>query len=515
MQQLTTEEGVVPATVLLQKDWRMGHLYYITNKLGQRVRYKKNKVQEHFDANKHTRNIVLKSRQHGVTTHEAIDMLDDCLFTPNFSGLLISYDRESSEDIFKNKVDFAWQNFPQELRKMYKVDSERRNTLRFDFQDGTYSNISVRTSGRSATHHRVHISEFGRICRKYPDKANEIMTGTIPAVPMGGRLDIESTAEGAKGEFYDLFWEAWNRGSNNLKPTEFKAHFYNWQWDTDEINLILEKGEPNLPRDFKAYQRDLKLTDREITYYYYKFIALGRNWQRLKQEYPTTCEEAFESSLEGSYFFDYLAEMRAGGRIRDIPIERGLPVHTYWDLGMDDTTVVLFFQVVHNEWRLIDCYENFGKGLEHYIQMLQTKGYVYGTHTAPHDIKVRELSTGESRWEAARRLGINFRIAPKLPKNDQIDALRRKFNLLWVDKERCATWLKHLGNYRKEWNEKHGIWEDHPAHGEESHWADSSMLWAVTANIQPLDDFKENKRRIRRRKPRKKRAGYSFKMSGY
>jgi len=508
------DKDILLSTRLLDKSWRMGLLYKISDKKSNSVQFKMNKAQEHFNANKHSRNIILKSRQLGFTTFETVDMLDDCLFTPNFSGLLISYDKDSAKDIFTNKIDYAWKNFPEELKRMYKMDAERQNMLRFDFQNGTYSNISVRTSGRSATHNRVHISEFAKICRTRPDKAEEIMTGTIPAVPMGGRVDIESTAEGARGDFHDMFWEAYNRGTASLRPTEYKAHFYNWQWDTEEIATI-ESVATDLPRDFKAYQKEHGLTDIEITYYYYKWLSLARDWQRLNREYPTTPEEAFSASLKGNYYFDYISEMRAGGRIRNIPIETGLPVHTYWDLGMDDTTCIIFLQVVHNELRLIDYYENFGKGLEHYAKVLQDKKYIYATHTAPHDIKVRELSTGESRWEAARKLGINFRIAPKLPVQDGIDAVRRKFNLFWIDPVRCAILLKHMGNYHKEWNDKMGIWENKPAHDESSHANDALRVLATTVGTQPMDDFQKEQKRIRRNRKPKKKGGYGLKMSGY
>lgn len=56
--------------------------------------------------------------------------------------------------------------------------------------------MTVSNSGRSGTHNRVHVSEFAKLCAKYPAKADEIITGTIPSVPANGRMDIESTAEG-------------------------------------------------------------------------------------------------------------------------------------------------------------------------------------------------------------------------------------------------------------------------------------------------------------------------------
>ena len=95
---------ILSDTRLLDKEWRVKNLYHISNKNQRKVLMIKNEAQEDFNRNKHTRNIILKSRQLGFTTFEAIDMLDDCLFTRNFSGLLISYDKESALDIFTNRL---------------------------------------------------------------------------------------------------------------------------------------------------------------------------------------------------------------------------------------------------------------------------------------------------------------------------------------------------------------------------------------------------------------------------
>src|SRR3546814_18785208 len=62
------------------------------------------------------------------------------------------------------------------------------------------SSIRVATSMRSGTIHRLHVSEFGKICAKFPDKAHEVVTGSLPAVPLDGIAIIESTAEGQSSE---------------------------------------------------------------------------------------------------------------------------------------------------------------------------------------------------------------------------------------------------------------------------------------------------------------------------
>lgn len=284
---------------LKDKAWRTSHFYKIRDKEKNLVTFKRNKAQRHFNENKHTRNIILKSRQLGFTTDEAIDMLDETLFEKNSESLLIAQDLDKSKDIFDNKIKLSWDNFA--LKHLYEVDLNSARRLKVGFGDGSYSSVVVDLSGRSGTFNRLHITEFAKICKEFPDRAREIIEGSIPAVPMSGRVDIESTAEDPFGLFHDIFWEAWNRGEPK-HPTQFKAHFYNWRWD-EEIERVTPISD--LPKEFLDYQLKYQLSDKEISYYYLKFLSLGddvRGWATMKKEFPTTPEEAFFAA--GDKFFD-------------------------------------------------------------------------------------------------------------------------------------------------------------------------------------------------------------------
>src|SRR3990167_1315679 len=163
---------------LKDPEWRLSHFYKIRDKEGKLIKFIKNSAQKHFEEHKHTRNAILKSRQLGFTTNEAIGMLDESLFNKNFYSLLIAQDLETAKDIFGNKIELAWNNFP--LKELYEVNTDSARMLKFDFGDGTFSSIAVDSSGRSGTFSRVHITEFGLVAKKFPDKAKEIMEGTIP-----------------------------------------------------------------------------------------------------------------------------------------------------------------------------------------------------------------------------------------------------------------------------------------------------------------------------------------------
>lgn len=339
---------------LLDKTWRLSHLYKIKDKNKQLITFRRNRAQEHFNKNKWYRNIILKSRQLGFTTDESMDMLDDTLFTKNFDCLLIAEDKEKAIEIFDKKIDLAWQNF--KLKALYSLDNDQARKMKFGFGDGTFGSILVDNSGRSGTFHRVHITELALVCKKYPAKAKEIIEGTIPAVPVDGRIDIESTAEEDFGLFHDMFWEAWNRG-NPTRPIEFKAHFYNWTWDDEDLSKITDAEIQEFKKEkdyivFREYQIKNKLNDKEITYYYFKWLSLNKNWASLRKQYPTTPEEAFASAGEKVFDKDKLLKMviKEGQKIGDwIFYEDYKPNHHYGigadvaeGIGRDSSTATIW-----------------------------------------------------------------------------------------------------------------------------------------------------------------------------
>lgn len=294
-----TEEQVDPR--LLDKAWRISHLYKIKDKNANLIPFTRNRAQADFSARKTHRNIILKSRQLGFTTDTVVDSLDDVLFRPNYDALILSYDQQSQTDIFANKAQLAWDHFP--LSHLYSVENDRSNMLKFGFGDKRTSSLSVRMSGRSGTYHKLHVSEFAKICKSDPARAKEIITGTFPAVPLDGTIDIESTAEGEFGYFYTMFWEAWERQLAGRPPlaTDFTAFFYNWTYDDLEIAKVTPVDLDLMPREFHEIMRKHKLSHQQISYYFLKWVSLGRDWESLLQEYPTTPEEAFRSS--GRKFF--------------------------------------------------------------------------------------------------------------------------------------------------------------------------------------------------------------------
>ena len=198
---------------------------------------------------------------------------------------------------------------------------------------------------------------------------------------------------------------------------------------------------------------------------------------------------SFEAQIPGAYFADQLQQAKDQNRVGRIPIEPSLQVHTAWDLGISDSMSIWFFQAMGKEIRLVDYYESNGKGMEHYIQYLtqwaDRNGVIYGQHLAPHDIEVRELTSGRSRKDVARDMGITFRTVQRpRTKIEGIQAIRRMFPRFWIDDERAEQGYACIASYHREWDEKHQRFRDQPVHDWASHGADAlqtlSLGWRDT-----------------------------------
>lgn len=196
-------------------------------------------------------------------------------------------------------------------------------------------------------------------------------------------------------------------------------------------------------------------------------------------------ECSFDAPLEGAYYAKILDKAEAEGRIGKVPWEPKLQVHTAWDLGIGDYMAIWFYQVYGQEIRVIDYYQNCGEGLAHYAKILKEKDYVYGTHYAPHDIKVRELGTGVTRLETARSLGIKFIAGKQLPIDEGIEAVRCILPKCWIDASKCEIGLEGLRSYHKEYDEERKVFRDKPEHDWSSHPADAFRELAQSLKIRP------------------------------
>lgn len=208
-----------------------------------------------------------------------------------------------------------------------------------------------------------------------------------------------------------------------------------------------------------------------------------------ENEYLQEFECSFDAAITGAYYAMELARADEDGRITSVPHDPMLKTYTAWDLGIADSMSIWFVQSVGRELRVIDYYEAAGYGLDHYAKVLDSKGYAYAKHYGPHDIQVRELGTGRSRWEIAKGMGITFDVVPQMQVQDGMNAVRMTLPRMWFDAKKTAVGVDALRQYREKIDDKRGIALG-PLHDWTSHAADAFRYFCVgfqeQAHVRPL-----------------------------
>jgi hypothetical protein len=431
-------------------------------------------------------NLILKSRQHGITTLIDIFMLDACLFNNNIHAGIIAHDLKSAQRIFYNKIKYPYEHLPESLQNC--IILEKSDSMELRMSNG--SSIWVGTSMRSSTLRMLHISEHAKICAKYPEKAREIKTGALPTLHEGSYLFDESTAEGGAGDFFDIATtsqiETKDAEKNNrkLNPQQIRFHFFGWYEHPG--NATDPKGikiSDSLIDYFKVLEgvQGIKLTPEQMAWYSLKRDGPAGLGSYMKREHPSTPQEAFEQSVEGAVYGEELEEARNDGRIGFYPWDKTAPVYTFWDIGYGDATAVVFAQFIRNQVRVIDHYNMTGRGAAYHAAQIKQKEYVYGEHFGPHDIMNHEKGSGivlKDTYDSL--LGSTMRVVerPKL-KADGIDAVRAMFNHVVFNEKTTRDLVKSLSFYRFEWDDDKACFKKDPLHDFTSDDADAMQTMAM------------------------------------
>lgn len=255
--------------------------------------------------------------------------------------------------------------------------------------------------------------------------------------------------------------------------------------DSYQINIAFQNQETYLTNKNKLSRTKYSIAADIISIEKFNYDGLVHNIKVQYDESYIVSGRAvhncsFDLGVEGAYYIKYIDKMRLNGQIGIVPWEPAFKVDTAWDIGVRDSTSIIWFQKIGQTVRIIDYYEKSKEGLEHYAHVINNKPYNYGKHWAPHDIAVTEFGSGLSRLEKARQLGIKFETRdggkssglPNISIEDGIEACRSAFSRIWIDEQRCAPLIKALENYRQEFDSKRKVYRDRPLHDNNSHAAD-------------------------------------------
>lgn len=410
--------------------------------------------------------ITVKGRQQGVSTYIQARAFHKVTHWRGVAGFTLTHEADASDRLFDMAERF-YQHCPELVRPAQGAHNAKE--MKFPLLD---SSLEIGTAGNKAVGRSATIQFFAGSEVAFWPNATEHARGilqTVPDVP-GTEVWLESTGNGKGNYFAEQYARA------KAGETDFIAVFIPWFWQPEyraqSIGRMLDDDEKLLAQ---AYGLD----EGQLNWRRKKIAELGDE-DAFRREYPNTDDEAFKVAVRGSYYGDLVERADRAGRIGRVPYDPALVVDTSWDLGLNDSTAIWFWQRIGRERRLIDYYEASGVGLDHYAKVLKEKPYVYGEHVLPHDVEVREIGNeAKTRRQVLNELGVqNIVVAPRTSPQERINASRLVLPLCWFDAKACERGLRALREYRREWVEKLQDWSGGPLHDWASNGADAFGMGA-------------------------------------
>jgi len=459
-------------------EWRLDNLYYIKDKRGRLLLFKRNRSQMNLWKNRHYLNIILKDRQRGFSTFIAILILDTCIFSSNQECGIVDITLTDAKKKLA-KIKFAYDRLPDWLRAEVTLTTDAKESL--EWSNG--SAVNVGTSHRGGTLQILHISEAGKISARNPDRAKEIRTGALNTIAPGCWIFNESTAEGAGGEFFEDCETAQtlSRRGDRLTHLDYKFHFFGW-W-MGSYNELDPQGISISREDIKYFDEleetlSIVLSDRKRAWYVKK-----RDQQKgdMLREYPSSPAEAFQAAIDGAYLAKQMEHLEINGQLTTVPYDSSYPVNSAWDFGISDHMVIWLHQYVGLQHRLIGYFSGTDEDLLYYWKEMQKLDYIWGRHYFPHDAAARRIGTSgdagrppktieQIMAEAGMR---DIAVVPRTPdKYTSIQQVRRFVTKVFIDETECKDGIYCLKNFRREWDDKLGVWKNRPRHDSAMHGYD-------------------------------------------
>lgn len=406
--------------LLSSQEWRLNHLYWIEDKFGNLVRFRMNAAQRKFYGTMHYRNEILKARQLGMSTFVELLMLDCCLFNKRWHGGIIDKSEKEAHKKLEKIVlayrclDYVPENATLQDKALAQIGKEVKDSVPYrdkpskgfvSWENG--SSVEAKATVRGGTLQMLHVSEMAYVSARMPQRAKEIKNGALNTVVSGMYIIKESTHEGGReGENYAMVKQAMaNAAKKELSPLDYRFHFFNWLEDDGYRLPARFWDEPPAAGDDAGWAERAalekyfasveplvgELSSEQKAWYASTYRALGP--VGIRQEYPTTPDEAFDAVPEDAIFAQEMSWLKAQGRVgAEFEVQRRRPVYVSWDLGLSDFTCLWLIQVgADGKFYCVDFYSAKGQQLDHYVGVVRAWEERYQLrvtkHFVPHDAR--------------------------------------------------------------------------------------------------------------------------------
>jgi len=318
-------------------------LFSIQTKSGRQVPFILNDAQRFFVRNRTNRTIIAKARQKGFSSYILAEFAARCLGIPGTHAVVMSHEAQATQRLL-DRADFYLRHI-RGPRPSFGRHS--RNEMYFKKTESSFyiGTAGSKAFGRGDTITDLHCSEYA-----WWEKAELHHAGVFQAVPLAGRIVIESTGNGRANDFYFIWLNADKMGYTRL--------FYPWYAD-DEYTLPVGSWQPDTPgfnHVMREMQERFRLSNQQMAWWEHKFRELRENLKLMNQEYPSSPEDCFQASggalftnVELAESSEWMDSQRLFGQFCSFLLGHPRPGFNYvvgvdpaGGTGNDDAAVVIF-----------------------------------------------------------------------------------------------------------------------------------------------------------------------------
>ena len=277
---------------IVTKDATQG---FVPFQLNDAQKYITEKLTEQLNETGKVRAIILKARQQGISTYCAGRVFWKTYFNQHTRSVVMAHDSATSDALFNMSKNLI-KNMAVELRPEDKKSNAKEIVIKTSaYKDkdaqGSYRLYTAGSpeAGRGTTPTIAHLSEVA-----FWQHDEKILAGLFQGISQaaGTEVILESTANGAQGEFYRL-WKGAVAGQNEYIPI-----FLPWFWTKEYTREPPEGMELSLEEEKLKERYDL--TNGQL---YWRRLKIAEGGElKFKQEYPASADEAF--IVSGSNVFN-------------------------------------------------------------------------------------------------------------------------------------------------------------------------------------------------------------------
>lgn len=327
------------------------------------------------------------------------------------------------------------------------------------------------------------------------DSVHRLLTDQIQALGLGHLYEVlETEIRGKNGSLF-LFAGLATHTVESIKSFEGVDRCW-----VEEAQVVTKRSWDVLTPTIRKDGSEIWVTmnpDMETDETYQRFVVnppagafvVQMNWQdnpwfpsvlekerletlrRDPDSYANIWEGAPKRVADGAIYKLEIERLYAENRVRPVPYDPLLRVHTVWDLGWNDAMTIGLWQRQSSEVRCIGYIEDSHRTLDSYVAELEKLPYRWGTDFIPHDGRARNMQTGKSTEEALTAMGRVVKVLPQSDIEEGIKAARMMFPRVYMDADKTKRLQECLKRYQRQINQR-TMEPGAPLHDEYSHGAD-------------------------------------------